>query len=134
MAEIIDRTTALENARELVRNGWCQGTAARDSNGREAHPLTQEKDDDWPPVQFDICGAVARATHSDDDREREDLWPTAEEAFDYLVDAIRELHGWNMAEHPYWAILHDFNDYLGREKDEVVAVFTRAIELSKEAA
>lgn len=111
---------ALEQSRELVRMGWCQMHGAEDVNGFEVEA------DDERAVKFCSTTSVAIATWSFDN-------PVLREAFEYLVQAIRELYGWDRSDELDVKIIQDWNDEPERSKEEVVAVFSAAIELAKEA-
>lgn len=117
---------ALERARELVRTGWCQGSAAKMGDGRECMPTHEHA------AQFCTDGAVVRVTWPWHEEESEELWGVTSNCWDYLVSAIRELYGWDCSEQTPWAIIHDWNDETDRTKDEVVALFTAAIEKARE--
>lgn len=123
----MNKVHALEQARELVRAGWCQGSAAKMGDGRECMATHEHA------AQFCTDGAVVRVTWPWHEEESEELWHVTEGCWDYLVDAIRELYGWDMSEHTPWAIIHEWNDEPGRTKDEVLDLFTTAIALAKEA-
>lgn len=117
---------ALEQARVLVENGWCQGSSAKTSDGRSCFAS------DGLAVQFCADGAVVRATWPWHEEESEDLWHVTWACWDYLGAAIREMYGWDMSEHPVpWQIIHDWNDEPERTKAEVLAVYDRAIELAR---
>lgn len=115
----MNKVYALEQARELVRMGWCQMKSARDINNLSVTP------DDPRAVQFCPTGAISLATWRGE--------PIMEECFDLLAQTIRKQYDWNRSGETSWAIIQDWNDEPDRTKDEVVALFTLAIEKAKEA-
>ena len=115
-------TTALERARELVENGWCQMQPAKDAAGRSVFAHSEDA------AQFCVSGAVARATWpwENDDGE---LWEVTQKCFELLALAVRE-QGWNMSEHTPWQGIIEWNDEPARTKGDVVALYNRALELA----
>lgn len=122
----METVVALKQARELVRNGWCQMDAAKNSHGQGVYASSDDA------AQFCISGAVARATWpwEDDDGH---LWEVTQECFKLLARAVRE-QGWDMSEQPVWQAINEWNDEPARTKQEVVELFDRALELGGEAA
>jgi hypothetical protein len=118
---------ALTQARVLIETGWCQGSAAKMSDGRECFAHSEHA------CQFCPTGAVARVTWPwEDDDLKDELWHANHDSWEALSKAIREEYGWNMSEHPPWTVIQDWNDEPGRTKNEVLEMFDRAIELARE--
>lgn len=102
----------LARARELVEQGWCQETMARDKKGRAADCLGEA------PVAFCLWGARERAAY--------DTLPGAAPDVPLPVriyNQIRELTGGG---------LHVFKDRPGRTRGEVLGLLDRALEAAKE--
>jgi hypothetical protein len=96
--------TCLILAKSLIENhGWCQGTFAKDDCGRTVNSLSPEA------TSFCIAGACSRAAH------------TARSANNYL-GMLRRLR-----QHLQGIPPAEFNDVPGRTKEEVLALFDKAI-------
>jgi hypothetical protein len=112
---------ALEQARELIRMGWCQMHSAKDARGRAVFCHSEAA------IQFDLGGAVARVTWPWDEDESTELWELTQDCFVALQRAI-EASGWE-DDRPVWHVLNDWNDDPERTKEEVVALIGAAVEL-----
>lgn len=117
----METVVALEQARELVRNGWCQMDAAKNSQGQGVYASSDDA------AQFCISGAVARATWPWEDDE--DLWEVTQECFELLARAVRE-QGWDMSKQPVWQVINEWNDEPARTKQECLDLFGRALRIA----
>jgi hypothetical protein len=96
----------LQNARELIADGWTQGASARDRNGRAVHPWSANARS-WSVLGAIVCG----------DPTRQGRVPMS-----MLADAVVLL-----AATVHTASLNDWNDAPGRTQANALAGFDAAI-------
>jgi hypothetical protein len=97
-------TTAayLREARQRIERGWCQGTWARTGDGAP--------------------------THSQDERANQWCALGALSCVGALLNGDNFLH---MALPAGWKLVGDFNDAPGRTKEDILALYDRAIALAE---
>lgn len=101
------RDQKLEEAKQLILGGWCQGTSARDSRGEVTSCFDKES------VFFCLSGAMCKVTGGM--IKRGSAWQSPGLFFG-LHDLAREM-GYKHAA--------DFNDAPGRTVEEVAAFFDK---------
>ena len=101
----LDSVEVLKRARELVANGWTRKTIARDANGRFVTVLSREA------TSFCVVGGLMRAQS---------------EMGGFITRNLRRVL--EIAADIEYRDIADWNDEPGRTKEEVLAVYDKAIE------
>lgn len=102
----------MTTGRSCVERGWTQHVAARDANGMEVNDI------DDVAVEFCITGAVGLAAHQHYIDHRVGEWTLRVAALDRLKEAGAILPSES---------LHDWNDDSSRTKEQVLALFDKAL-------
>lgn len=119
----------IEDARKLIRAGWCQNVFARDMTGKHVNPENPYA------MQFCLTGATERATR--DWLDRRGFHATSMEEYcdtlDYhFMTCCEELYENFPAEWPAFSSLGGFNDHEDTTKDNVLELMDRTINSLKE--
>ena len=105
-------TDALRQVDDLIsRVGWCQDASARDVHGRNV-PCDHEG-----AVQFSLDGAVQRATWPGRLSDPDD--PKLDQVMVEVMYRLAHAAGMNGDDANPWGYLMDWNDALGRTKEQV---------------
>ena len=121
-------TMLLKGALEVLREkGWCQRDTAQDEEGQWADVLGEHA------CRFCPTGALEYVAHTrlniNGIKSAYELDLLLDEPIVFLRDAIKDLHDGSAK---FQNSVVTFNDTYGRTKEEVFAIFERAIELSQE--
>jgi hypothetical protein len=103
----------LQNARDLVAQGWTQGASARDRNGKAVHPWNAQARS-WSVLGAIVCG----------DATRQGRVPMS-----LLAEAVHLL-----AAALHTASLNEWNDAAGRTQADALAGFDAAIASAAEGS
>ena len=106
---------ALNDARNLIANGWCKGTEARLSDGRECDINNTHA------AQFCIMGSINLISKSHSHRES---------MADCLLPFVKKF---NLPSSPVGATISYFNDAKQTTLDDVLSVFDNAMDSLKES-